>query len=279
MRLVILTGLGLEHRFVTRALLDAFPGDVAAIVVAQPPPRNALARWRSYRRRYSWAELLSRACAKAYRRIKRLDRHKDRILSQRLFPQGAALQTSPVELLRTVPSHNGREALELLDGLRPDIIAVYGTAVIRPPVMTKARQAVLNMHTGISPRYRGSDTVFWPLHNEEPEWIGTTVHQLDAGIDSGPVLATVRPAIDAADDEDTLFAKCVLVGADAYARVIAAVAAGSATPLPQDLAAGREYRFVDRTVSAERRVRRLLRNGLLRDFAAKPGARTADVHR
>ena len=162
--------------------------------------------------------------------------------------------------------------------MQPDIIAVYGTAVIRAPVMTTARRAVLNMHTGISPRYRGADTVFWPLYNAEPQWIGTTVHQLDAGIDSGPVLATVRPAIDAADNEDTLFAKCVVVGADAYARLIAAVAAGSATPLLQDLTRGREYRFVDRTVAAERRVRRLLRDGLLRDFISVPERASVDAH-
>jgi methionyl-tRNA formyltransferase len=142
--------------------------------------------------------------------------------------------------------------------------------------MSRARRAVLNMHTGISPRYRGSDTIFWPLYNREPQWIGTTVHQLDAGIDSGPILATVRPTIEPTDDENSLFAKCVMVGADAYITVIAAVAAGTAQPLPQELSAGREYRFVDRTVAAERRVRRLLDQGLLRDVAA---AGRIDAHR
>ena len=236
-------------------------------------------RWQSYRRRYSWAQMASRVYAKAYRRALGLDRHRQECLARILFPASDWEQALPGNLLRRVPSLNGAEALALLDELRPDIIAVYGTPLIRPPVMTKARRAVLNMHTGISPRYRGADTVFWPLHNREPEWIGTTVHQLDAGVDSGPVLAVVRPAIEPADDEGSLFAKCVAVGARAYADAIAGVAAGAATPLPQDLAAGREYRFVDRTVAAERRVRHALRSGLLRDFVAAHPAGSDDGRR
>jgi methionyl-tRNA formyltransferase len=110
--------------------------------------------------------------------------------------------------------------------------------------------------------------VFWPLYNREPEWIGATIHQLDPGIDSGPILATVRPSIEPHDNEDTLFAKCVMVGATAYITAIRAIAAGKSIHVPQDLSAGKEYRFVDRTVAAELRVRRLLRDGLLRNRPA-----------
>ncbi len=275
MRLVVLTGLGLEHRFVTRALLQAFAHSVDAVLIAHPPRRGLASRVRGYVRRYSFSQLVSRICARAYRRVIGLETRRRRTLQRVLFPAEDSAQIPPPALTRTLPSLNGSEALATLDSLQPDIIAVYGTALITPAVIARARLAALNMHTGISPRYRGSDTVFWPLHNREPEWIGTTIHELDPGIDSGPILATVRPSIDPDDDEDTLFAKCVMVGATAYIAAIRAVAAGTSRRAPQDLSAGKQYRFVDRTVAAERRVRRLLQDGLLRN---PPTVSNREVH-
>jgi len=56
----------------------------------------------------------------------------------------------------------------------------------------------------------------------------------------------------------------VIVGAGLYIDAVGAVAEGRANAVPQDSRDGREYRFVDRTVAAEWRVRRLLAEGLLR---------------
>ena len=100
----------------------------------------------------------------------------------------------------------------LLDELQPDIIITYGTLIIRPAIIAKAKCSMINMHTGLSPNYRGSDTIFWPLHNEEPEFIGVTIHRVDTGINSGAILRTAHPDIGADDDEHTLFAKAVQVG-------------------------------------------------------------------
>jgi methionyl-tRNA formyltransferase len=171
------------------------------------------------------------------------------------------------ELLRIVPSHNGEECAALLKEIRPDVIAVYATAIIRPHIFELAGQCALNLHTGICPRYRGTDAVFWPLHNEEPEWVGVTVHVLDEGVDSGPIIFTGRPRIDVDDDEDSLFAKCTVVGADLYAKAIDQAATGRIRSTPQDLSEGRQYRLVDRNLFAERRVERLLDRGLLSRFA------------
>jgi methionyl-tRNA formyltransferase len=167
--------------------------------------------------------------------------------------------------VRVVPSHNGPECVDLLTELRPDVIAVFGTLVLKPPVIKAARTAILNMHTGLSPRYRGTDTTFWPLHNGEPEWVGVTVHVLDAGIDSGPILRTARPELAADDDDASLFAKCVQVGTPLYVDAVRDALAGHVGGEVQHLEDGRNYLGVERTVGAELRVRRKLRDGLLRD--------------
>ena len=45
------------------------------------------------------------------------------------------------------------------------------------------------MHAGITPRYRGVHGGYWALAEHHPEWVGTTVHLVDPGIDTGGILA------------------------------------------------------------------------------------------
>ena len=46
----------------------------------------------------------------------------------------------------------------------------------------------INIHAGISPYYRGTDCNFWALYDDNPHLVGTTIHLLSKGLDSGPML-------------------------------------------------------------------------------------------
>jgi hypothetical protein len=271
MKLVLLTGTSpegeVQHRYVAKVLAEAFPDDLKAIVVVDPPPVPLWKRVRTYWNRYSAREFLSRVRAKLRDRLIRRGERRQAAYRRILFPDGESGLMPRRDLIRVVPSHNGKRCLDHLAAIQPDVIAVYGTVVIKAKVMAAARKGILNIHTGISPRYRGSDTIFWALYHEEPESVGVTVHRLEAGLDSGPVLATAKPEITAEDDEDTLFAKCVKLGCQHYVEAIRALAIGTAKETPQDLTQGREYRFVDRTVAADKKVERLLGDGLLARYA------------
>ncbi len=157
MRVVILTMDGIEHRFVTDVLAEGLGDALEAVVIAEPAPRSAWARWRSYFRRYSVGQVASRVAARLYAKWLRKGEHKAETYRRML---GAGLESTPSWSGRryTVSSHNGAECQELLRKFRPDIIGVFGTGIIRAPVITLAGTAILNMHTGLSPRYRGSDT-------------------------------------------------------------------------------------------------------------------------
>lgn len=268
MRLVILTGEGPEHRYVVGRLAAAFPEELRAIVVARPPRRPLRVWLRGYVRRYSGRQLLSRVAARLYTRLTRKAERRRAAMQRHFFPGGDPGRMPREDLLRVVPGHNGADCLALLHEIRPDVIAVYGTGVIKPPVIELAGKAILNMHTGLSPFYRGSDTIFWPLHNEEPELVGVTVHVLDPGIDSGAIIATGKPPIEADDDEDSLFCKAVILGSGLYAEAVRAAATDALEHAPQQLHTGKEYRFIDRTLTAERRVERLVADGLLRRYAS-----------
>lgn len=76
--------------------------------------------------------------------------------------------------------------------LNPDILVCYGTSIIREPLLSDFEGRFLNIHLGLSPYYRGAGTNFWPIVNDEPEFVGVTFMQIDAGVDSGPVIHQMR---------------------------------------------------------------------------------------
>ncbi len=50
------------------------------------------------------------------------------------------------------------------------------------------KQKAINIHAGVSPYYRGTDCNFWALYDDNPHLVGTTIHLLSKGLDSGPML-------------------------------------------------------------------------------------------
>ena len=69
----------------------------------------------------------------------------------------------------------------LLTSLRPVVVVVNGTRIIAARVLESAGCPVVNLHAGITPRYRGVHGGYWALAERHPEWVGTTVHLVDPG--------------------------------------------------------------------------------------------------
>lgn len=74
-----------------------------------------------------------------------------------------------------------------------DVILVFGSGILGDHWISNYPEQIINLHLGLSPRYRGSATLFWPFANDELEFLGTTIHILTKGIDSGPILKSVKP--------------------------------------------------------------------------------------
>lgn len=263
-----------QHRFVAHRIAEAFPQELKAIVVATGIRRSLGARLRRIASRYSARQIASRVAVRLSHILSGRDARRRRAFDGIFFPDGGGEGWPRPDLVRYVAAHNGPECRAILDELEPDVVITYGTLIIGRSVLEKAARSTINMHTGISPTYRGSDTIFWPLHDGRPDMVGVTIHRVDPGIDSGPILHVARPTIAADDDEHTLFAKAVEVGTPLLIAAAREEFEGSSNAVEQDLSAGREFRSVERTVGAERQVGNLLAQGLLRRFAEGNGGRT-----
>jgi methionyl-tRNA formyltransferase len=249
-RIAILTRDGAEHRYVVNTLCARMAID--RIVVDLKPPKANVRR--------AMRQGLNHFVAKAARTgfLKLIDDDGARIRSlQQLLGKNGESFNEP-DKLDYVDGINSSNAIARLKEVDPDAILVYGTSVINDTVLGLARDICFNMHTGISPYYRGTACAFWPIVNGELEMLGATIHECTSRIDGGAIFETVHTSCQTGDNLHTVFGRAVMVGADAYARVAEHYLAGTLKGKPQDLSLGREYRGSELTLGPELAARRRL---------------------
>ncbi len=146
---------------------------------------------------------------------------------------------------------------------RPELLVVAAYGLILPPAVLDIAPA-LNIHASLLPRWRGAAPIQHALLAGDGE-TGITLMRMEAGLDTGPVLAQERIRIAADDDAQSLHDKLAALGARMIVQALAAGALPQGTPQP---AAGVTYArkidkrdaIIDWSLSAtaiERQVRAL----------------------
>lgn len=110
---------------------------------------------------------------------------------------------------------------EAVKDFGPDLMIVYGTSIIRKPLLDLLPYGkIINLHLGISPYYRGSGTNFWPFVNRELQFVGSTLLNIDAGVDTGDIIAHVRPEFEEGDTVHSVGCKVIRDSAEALRILI-----------------------------------------------------------
>jgi len=213
-----------EHRYLVEQFLQAFPDDVKCVITTDPVQRSIKEKIRRTLKRGNYAERVRRAL---YNRANPLE---ESVLGETLFPHGAPQQMPGAERVNIVPGHNSRECADLIKKLEPEVI-VY---------------------------YRGDSTLFWPVYYNQKDKLGVTVHKLVPEVDAGGIVSTGLVTYEKGDSEDHIFAKGVIIGAELYIEAVRAALEKTIVFHKQDLQLGQEFRWVDRTVAAEKQVKKVL---------------------
>ena len=133
-----------------------------------------------------------------------------------------------------VKSVNGPEVAALLQEQQPRVVVVSGTGIIAKRVLALA-PTFINIHCGITPRYRGVHGGFWAIYEGRPELAGTTVHLVDPGVDTGAIVGQAAIEIDPPfDTYRTLPVKQYLAGLDIMAQAVQAALDGTLAPYQRD---------------------------------------------
>lgn len=84
---------------------------------------------------------------------------------------------------------NSPDTLKFIEELKPDItVSAYFPQILKKEALAIPRMGTLNIHPGWLPEYKGAMVYFWALTNNENS-AGVSVHWMDEGIDTGPLLA------------------------------------------------------------------------------------------
>lgn len=94
--------------------------------------------------------------------------------------------------------------------INPDLIISYGCSIIKKPIVAKFKKKFINIHLGLSPYYRGSATNFWPLVNNEPQFLGVSFLKIDDGIDTGSIIHQIRPDLHSKDNVHDIGNKLII---------------------------------------------------------------------
>jgi methionyl-tRNA formyltransferase len=176
-----------------QALASRF--EIEAVIVEKPISRAILFRRRVAR--IGLARALDQAVfsllvvpilrARAKTRIETL---RTRLKADSPVPQNRVVQ---------VDSVNSATCIAELQRRSPEVVIVSGTRIITAQVLESVRAPFVNMHAGITPRYRGVHGAYWAFAEGRPELAGVTVHIVDKGIDTGAILGQARIATQADD--------------------------------------------------------------------------------
>jgi methionyl-tRNA formyltransferase len=124
--------------------------------------------------------------------------------------------------------------LDELRALAPDVVVVVAYGKILPPdVLAVPRFGCVNVHASLLPKYRGAAPIQWAIIFGERE-TGVTLMQMDAGMDTGPMLLTRAVAIDDDTTAGELHARLAPVGAALLAEGLPRLLAGELRAEPQD---------------------------------------------
>ncbi len=114
---------------------------------------------------------------------------------------------------------NNEYVYEQVKDFKPDLIIVFGTNILKGKILSITSK-IINMHLGMSPYFNGSNTNFWPMYQKKYEYVGVTIHYIDAGVDTGNILHQTRALIEKGDSPHSIGNKNIILGVNSLKNII-----------------------------------------------------------
>jgi methionyl-tRNA formyltransferase len=127
---------------------------------------------------------------------------------------------------------NASDSIARLRDWSPDLIIFAGGNILRKQLLEVPHLGVLNLHLGLLPEIRGMSSPEWSLLNHVP--VGITIHYMDAGIDTGPILQRCEfPDASQCESLSDLRNRLIAFGVEKVAGVVAGLDRGTISATPQ----------------------------------------------
>lgn len=138
-----------------------------------------------------------------------LKHFSQRFESEKVFFGNQALPDIPI--LNIEQSElNSNKTTDFVKSINPDLVLIFGCHLIKDPLLSVLPKHTINLHGGLSSRYRGTATMFWPFYFLEPNHVGTTFHFIVSEPDAGNVIHQSVPTLEYGDKIHDVACKAIL---------------------------------------------------------------------
>jgi len=181
---------------------------------------------------------------------------------------GSAAPKSPI---KTLPrgGANKPDVVKEIIALEADFVLLFGSGIIKEPILEAYPNRVINMHLGLSPYYRGSGTNFWPLVDHKPECVGASIHLAVLKVDAGGILHQVRPqGLNLTDTIHDFGNKTIKSTLEVLPEIVKRYHRNKIQPVIQDNQEDRDYRRMDLNGEAIASVYANFKDGMVGTYLA-----------
>ena len=142
-------------------------------------------------------------------------------------------QEKSIPILQPNSLWNNTEALEWLKALQPDLAVVVAFGQLLPAgIFDLPAHGTLNVHPSLLPKYRGAAPITHTLLAGEVI-TGVSIMRVDSGLDSGPVVARTKVAVNEEETSGQLEARLAERGATLLLGILGSYLSGERLPEPQ----------------------------------------------
>jgi methionyl-tRNA formyltransferase len=128
----------------------------------------------------------------------------------------------------TTHSINADSVQQVLAAAHADICVITCTTKLSAQTIDNANCPIVNIHGGHLPDYRGCHCFFFALYEGQFDKIGSTIHIVNEGLDTGDIIEVVRPGIDPRDNAEKLYCKAEEKAASRIADILRRYEVGEA---------------------------------------------------
>ena len=159
----------------------------------------------------------------------------DRPKGRQLIPHPPAVKVEAESRKLTVHQPlRIRNDFNFLYQLNPDLIVVAAYGQILPEtILDLPKQGCINVHGSLLPLYRGAAPIQRAILDGQNE-TGVTIMEMEAGMDTGPMISKIKTPIETRDNAQTLHDRLANLGAKLLVETIPQYVSGKIKPTPQD---------------------------------------------
>ena len=145
--------------------------------------------------------------------FKNREKSEQKFFGNHDFPKCSIFKTASDKL-------NSENTSKFVRSINPDIALIFGSHLIKEPLYSSLPYNTINLHLGLSPRYRGDATLFWPFYFLEPTYAGSTFHYIISEPDAGNIIHQVVPTLESSDGIHDVACKTVIASTNDVIKLL-----------------------------------------------------------